>query len=123
MVGLPLGATENCPVWRLRTDNVLHVCNNGSGGDDDDKYSDLGGGCSDGDGEVEDDGNSGNGVGDGSNGGKDDSSDSVTLIIPAAALGISLTFPPFMYVVKTWSHTRAAHVRSTDGNCMIFFLS
>jgi hypothetical protein len=38
-------------------------------------------------------------------------------------LGISLTFPPFMYGVKTWSHTRAAHVRSTDGNCMIFFLS
>ncbi len=65
------------PVWRLCTDNVLHVINNGSGGDDDDEYSDLGGGCSDGDGEVEDDGDSGNSVGDGSNGGKDDSSDSV----------------------------------------------
>jgi hypothetical protein len=25
-------------------------------------------------------------------------------------LGISLTFPPFMDGVKTWSHTSAAHV-------------
>ncbi len=58
-------------------DNVLHVCNNGSGGDDDDEYSNLGGGCSDCDGEVEDKGDHGNGVGDGSNGGRDDSSDSV----------------------------------------------
>jgi hypothetical protein len=32
----------------------------------------------------------------------------------------SLTFPPFMHGVKTWSLTRAAHVRSTDRNCMIF---
>jgi hypothetical protein len=30
------------PVWRFRTDNVLHVYNNGSGGDDDDECSDLG---------------------------------------------------------------------------------
>jgi hypothetical protein len=66
-------------------DNVLCICNNGSGGNDDDEYSDLGGGCSDGDGKVEDDGDSGNGVGDGSNGGKDDSNDNVKLIIPAAA--------------------------------------
>jgi hypothetical protein len=50
-------------------DNVLRVCNNGSGGDEDDKCSDLGGGCSDGDGEVEDDD-------DGGNGSEDDSGDS-----------------------------------------------
>jgi hypothetical protein len=57
---------------------VLHVCNNGSGGNDDDEYSDLGGGCSDSDGKVEDNGDSGNGIGDGSNGSKDNStSDSV----------------------------------------------
>jgi hypothetical protein len=31
-------------------DNVLRVCNNGSGGNDDDKCSDLDSGCSDGDG-------------------------------------------------------------------------
>jgi hypothetical protein len=64
---------------------MLRVCNNGSGGDEDNAYNDLGSGCSDGDGKVEDDGNSSNGVGDGSNSGKDDSSDRVTLIIPAAA--------------------------------------
>jgi hypothetical protein len=29
------------PVWRLRTDNVLCVCNNSSGSGDDNKYSDL----------------------------------------------------------------------------------
>jgi hypothetical protein len=57
-------------------DNALCVCNNGSGGNDDDKCSDLGGGCSDGDGKVEYDGEGGNGIGDGGNGGKDDSSDS-----------------------------------------------
>ncbi len=65
------------PIWRLCTDNVLRVCNNnGSGGNDDDKCSDLGGGCSDGDSKVEYGGNSDNDIGDGSNGGKDDSSDS-----------------------------------------------
>jgi hypothetical protein len=57
-------------------DNVLRVCNNGSGGDDHDKCSDLGSSCSDGDGEVEDNGNGGNVVGDSGNCGKDDSSDS-----------------------------------------------
>ena len=31
-------------------------------------------------------------------------------------LGISLAFPPFMDGVKTWSPTRAVHVRSTDRN-------
>jgi hypothetical protein len=46
-------------------DNVLRVCNNGSGGNDDDECSDLGGGCSDGDGEGGDDDDGGNGVGDG----------------------------------------------------------
>jgi hypothetical protein len=50
------------PIWRLCTDNVLHVCNNGSGGNDDDNCSDLGHGCSDGDGKCEDDGDGGNGV-------------------------------------------------------------
>jgi hypothetical protein len=57
------------PIWRLHTDNVLHVCNNGSGGDDDDDCSDLdddcsdlGGRCSDADGEGEDDGDGGNSV-------------------------------------------------------------
>ncbi len=46
-------------------DNVLHVCNNGSGGNDDDKCSDLNSGCSDGDGKGGDDDNGGNGIGDG----------------------------------------------------------
>ncbi len=55
---------------------MLHVCNNASGSNDDDKCSDLGGGCSDGDSKGEDNDNSGNGVGDGGNGGKDNSSDS-----------------------------------------------
>ncbi len=64
------------PVWRFCTDNVLRVYNNGSGGDEDDECSDLGGGCSDGDGKVEDNGDGGNGVNNGGNGGKDDSSDS-----------------------------------------------
>ncbi len=57
------------PIWRLCTDNVLHLCNNGSGGDDDndcsdldDDCSDLGSGCSDGDGKGEDNGDSGKGV-------------------------------------------------------------
>ncbi len=58
-------------VWRLRTNNVLCMCNNGSGGIDDNECSDLGGGCSDGDGKGEDDYDGGNGVGDGSNGGKE----------------------------------------------------
>jgi hypothetical protein len=57
-------------------DNVLHVCNNGSGGNDDKESSDLGIGCSDGDGKGGDDDNGGNSVGDGGNGGKDDSGDS-----------------------------------------------
>jgi hypothetical protein len=57
-------------------DNVLHVCNNGRGGYDDDKFNDLGGGCSDGVGEGGDDDDGGNGVGDGGNDGKDDSGDS-----------------------------------------------
>ncbi len=39
-------------VWRLCMDNVLRVCNNGSGGDDDNECSDLSGGCSDDDGKV-----------------------------------------------------------------------
>ncbi len=56
-------------------DNVLRMCNNGSGGDDD-KCSDLGGGCSDGDGKGGDNDNGSNGVGDGGNGGEDDSGDS-----------------------------------------------
>ncbi len=64
------------PIWRLRTDNVLRVCINGSGGNGYDKCSDLSGGCSDGDSKVEYDGDGGNGIGDGSNGGNDDSSDS-----------------------------------------------
>jgi hypothetical protein len=55
---------------------VLHVCNNGSGGNDNYECSDLGGGRSDGDKKIEDNGDGGNGVGDGSNSGKDDSSDS-----------------------------------------------
>jgi hypothetical protein len=57
-------------------DNVLRVCNNGSGGNDNNKCSDLGGGCSDGDGKGGNDDNGGNGTGDGDNGGKDDSADS-----------------------------------------------
>ncbi len=57
-------------------DNVLHVCNNDSGGDDDDKCSDLNSGCSDGDGEGGEDDDGGNGIGDGGNDGKDDSGDS-----------------------------------------------
>jgi hypothetical protein len=57
-------------------DNVLRVCNNGSGGDDNNKCSGLGGGCSDGDIEGGDNGDGGNGVGDGGKGGKDDSGDS-----------------------------------------------
>jgi hypothetical protein len=43
-------------------DNVLRVCNNGSGGDDEDKCSDLGGGCSDGDGKGGDNDDGGNGL-------------------------------------------------------------
>ncbi len=74
MAHLPLGATM--PVWRLRTDNMLCMCNNGSGGNNNNECSDLGGGCSDGDGEGEDNDNSGNGVDDSSNGGKDNSGDS-----------------------------------------------
>jgi hypothetical protein len=54
-------------------DNVLRVCNNGSGGNDDDECSDLDSSCSDGDGEGGDDDDGGNGVGDGGNDGKDDS--------------------------------------------------
>jgi hypothetical protein len=57
-------------------DNVLRVCNNGSGGDDNNECSDLGSGCSDGDGKGGDDDNGGNGVGDSGNDGKDDSGDS-----------------------------------------------
>ncbi len=57
-------------------DNVLCVCNNGNGGNDDDKCSDLGGGCSDGDGKGEDNDDGNNCVDDGSNGGKDDRGDS-----------------------------------------------
>jgi hypothetical protein len=57
-------------------DNVLHVRNNGSGGNDDDKCSDLGSGCSDGDGKGEDDSDGGNGISNGGNSGKDDSGDS-----------------------------------------------
>ncbi len=64
------------PIWTLCTDNVLCVCNNGSSSNDNDECSDLGGGCSDGADKVQDNGNAGNGIGDGSTGGKDDSSHS-----------------------------------------------
>jgi hypothetical protein len=57
-------------------DNMLRMCNNGSGGNDDNKCSELGGGCSDGDGEGGDNDDGGNGIGDGGNGGEDDSGDS-----------------------------------------------
>ncbi len=57
-------------------DNVLRVCNNGSGGNEDDECSDLGSDCSDGDGKGGDNDNGSNGVGDGDNGGEDDSGDS-----------------------------------------------
>ncbi len=57
-------------------DNVLRVCNNGSGGNNDDKCNDLGGGCSDGDGDGGNNDDGGIGIGDGVNGGKDDSGDS-----------------------------------------------
>jgi hypothetical protein len=57
-------------------DNVQCLCNNSRGGDDDNECSDLGSGCSDGDGKGGDDDNGGNGVGDGGNGSEDDSSDS-----------------------------------------------
>ncbi len=57
-------------------DNVLRVCNYGSGGYDDDKCSDFCSGCSDGDGKGGDDNDGGNGVGDDGNDGKDDSGDS-----------------------------------------------
>ena len=57
-------------------DNVLRVCNNGSGGNDDDKCSDLDSSCSDGDGKGGDDDDGSNGVGDGGNDGEDDSGDS-----------------------------------------------
>ncbi len=57
------------PILRLRADNVLHVCNNGSGNNDDDdcsdldnNCSDLGSGCSDGDGKGEDNDDGGNGI-------------------------------------------------------------
>jgi hypothetical protein len=55
---------------------MLRMCNNGSGGNDDDKCSVLGGGCSDCEGNVEYNGDGSNGIGDGSNCGKDDSIDS-----------------------------------------------
>ncbi len=57
-------------------DNVLHMCNNGCGGNDNDESSNLGGGCSDGDDEGEDDSDRGDGIGNGGNGGKDNSGDS-----------------------------------------------
>jgi hypothetical protein len=57
-------------------DNVLRVCNNGSGGDDDNECSDLGDSCSDGDGKGGDNDDGGDGVGDSGNGSKDDSGDS-----------------------------------------------
>ncbi len=57
-------------------DNVLRVCNNGSGSDDEDECSDLGSNYSDGDGKGGDNDYGGNGVGDGGNDGKDDSGDS-----------------------------------------------
>jgi hypothetical protein len=57
-------------------DNVLRVCNNGSGGDDDYECSDLNSSCNDGDGKGGDDEDGGNGVGDNGNDGKDDSGDS-----------------------------------------------
>ncbi len=63
-------------VWRLGIDNVLRVCNNGSGSDDDDKCSDLNRGCSGGDGKGGDDDDGSNGVGDCGNDGEDDSGDS-----------------------------------------------
>ncbi len=63
-------------IWRLGIDNVLRMCNNGSGGNDDNKCSDLNSGCSDGDGEGGDDDDGGNGIGDGGNDGEDDSGDS-----------------------------------------------
>ncbi len=57
-------------------DNVLHVCNNGSGGNDDDKCSDLNSGCSDGDGKSGDNDDGDNGIGDSGNDGKEESGDS-----------------------------------------------
>ncbi len=60
----------------LHGQRALCMCNNGSGGNDDDKCSGLGGGCSDGDSKVEDDGDGGIGVSDSGNGGKVNSSGS-----------------------------------------------
>ncbi len=56
--------------------NVLRVCNNGSGGNDDNECSALDSGCSDGDGEGGEDDNGSNGIGGGGNDGEDDSGDS-----------------------------------------------